>query len=147
MKESMITMILSVMSGILLIGAVVGICLQDRTAPEISLNGKNTLICTVGDPVEVLLKDMTAIDDVDGDVTDTIRVSNIYVTEEGKAVVVYVAKDSSNNIGKLKREIRYREREITTEPEAGIETVMGSDGLAMPATTETITGATTATAR
>ena len=132
MKESMITSILSALCGILLIGAVVGICLQDRTAPEISLNGKNTLTCTVGDPYEVLLKDMTAEDDVDGDVTDTIRVSNIYVTEQGKAVVVYVAKDSSNNIGKLKREIRYKEKEIEAELEETQGTTSGSGGQALP---------------
>ncbi len=155
MKESMITTILSVLCGLLLIGAIVGICLQDRTAPEISLKGKNTLVCTVGDSVDVLLKDMTAMDDVDGDVTDTIRVSNIYVTGEGKAVVTYVAKDLSNNIGKLKREIRYKEKEIAAGPEAGIETVVDSEGLAMPATTGTTTttdttaaaGTTTAAAR
>lgn len=133
MKESMITTILSVLCGILLLGAVVGICVKDRTAPKISLNGKNTLTYTEDDSYDVLLKDMSAVDNVDGDVTDTIRVSNIYVTDEGKAIVVYVAKDSSNNIGKLKREVRYKKIAVETTVSdgqtlpvsAGIESVTG----------------------
>ena len=130
MRESVITTILSVLCGMLLIGAVVGVCLKDRTAPELSLEGKNTLIYTEGDSYDALLKGMTAVDDVDGDVTDTIRVSNIHVTGDGKAVVRYVAKDSSNNIGKLKREIRYKEKVIAAENDgqvlpvsAGIESI------------------------
>lgn len=132
MKESIITTALSVLCGMLLIGVVVGICLQDRTAPKISLNGKNTMTYTEGDSYDELFKGMTAEDDVDGDVTDTIRVSNIHVTGEGKAVVIYVAKDSSNNIGKLKRWIKYKEKEIAAEAEVTQETTTGSAGMVLP---------------
>lgn len=107
MKESMIATVLSTLCGLLLLTAIAGICLKDRTAPVISLNGKNTLTYTEGDSYDVLLAGMTAEDVVDGDVTDTIRISSIHVTEDGKAVVRYVAKDLSNNIGKLKREVKY----------------------------------------
>lgn len=130
MRESTITTILSVLCGLLLAGAVAGVCLKDRIAPELSLNGKNTLTYTEGDSYDVLLKGMSAVDEVDGDVTDTIRVSNIHVTGDGKAVVIYVAKDSSNNIGKLKREVRYKEKAVAAEVDgqglpvsAGIENV------------------------
>lgn len=132
MRESTITTILSVLCGILLIGAIVGICTKDRTAPTISLNGKNTLTYTEGDSYDVLLADMTAEDDEDGDVTDTIRISNIHVLGNGKAVVRYVAKDSSNNIGKLKREIRYKEKEIAAEMDETQGTETGSEGQTLP---------------
>ena len=129
MKESMITMSLSALCVILLLGVALGMCFQDRNAPQIRLNGKNTLTYTEGDSYDVLLKDMVAEDNVDGDVTDSIRVSNIHVLSGGKAVVTYVAKDSSNNIGKLKREIRYKEKETvqgsTLPVNAGIEKVTG----------------------
>lgn len=110
MKESTITTVLSILCGILLIAAIVGICTQDRTAPMLRLNGKNTLTYTEGDSYDTLLANMEAEDEEDGDVTDTIRISSIHVTGNGKAVISYVAKDSSNNIGKLKRVVRYQEK-------------------------------------
>lgn len=115
MKESVITAILSILSGLLLIGAVAGIILKDRTAPVISLEGKNNMTYTEGDDMDVLLKDMTAEDDKDGDVTDSLRVSNIYVTSKNRAMVVYVAKDEANNIAKLKREVKYMQKEVVVE--------------------------------
>ena len=96
-----------------MLAAVLSICSKDRTAPVISFNGKNTLTYTEGDSYDVLLEGLTAEDDVDGDVTDTIRISNIHPVGKGKAVVIYVAKDSANNIGKLKREVKYKEKETT----------------------------------
>ena len=108
-SESIITVILSALFGLLLAVAVAGMVLQDRTAPVISLEGKNSLTYTEGDSYEELLKGMKAEDDKDGDVTESLRVSNIYVTSKDRAMVVYVAKDQANNIGKLKREVRYQE--------------------------------------
>lgn len=115
MKESIITAILSILSGLLLIGAVTGLLLRDRTAPVISLEGKNNLTYTEGEDFDVLLKDMTAEDEKDGDVTDSLRVSNIYVTSKNRAMVVYVAKDEANNIAKLKREVKYVQKKVVTE--------------------------------
>ena len=92
----------------IVIAAVVGIYLKDRTAPEITLEGKNTLVYVEGDDEDLLLKDVKAVDDEDGDVSDSLRVSDIYVTSEDRAMVIYVAKDQSNNIAKLKREVKYQ---------------------------------------
>ena len=108
MRESIITASLSFLCGVLLIAAVVGIYLKDRTAPEITLEGKNTLVYVEGDDEDLLLKDVKAVDDEDGDVSDSLRVSDIYVTSEDRAMVIYVAKDQSNNIAKLKREVKYQ---------------------------------------
>lgn len=111
MKESIITGMLAVCSLVMAAAAGVGIFMTDRSAPVISLEGKNNLTYAEGEPYDVLLENMTAVDDKDGDVTDSLRVSNIYITSDNKAIVVYVAKDQANNIGKLKREIRYQVKE------------------------------------
>ena len=107
MKESIITAALSVCSFVMLVVACVGLLMADREAPVITLEGKNNLTYTEGESYDVLLENMTAEDKKDGDVTDSLRVSNLYVTEGNRAIVVYVAKDEANNIAKLKREIRY----------------------------------------
>lgn len=120
-KESIVTAVLSGAAVILLVGAAAGIILRDRTAPVISLEEKNTLTYTEGESYEVILKNMKAEDDKDGDVTGSLRVSNIYVTSRDRATVVYVAKDRSNNIGKLKREVRYQEAIPVEEPVHDVE--------------------------
>ena len=118
MKETIITAALAVFSTVMLVVAGAGILFRDNTPPVLTLEGKNNLTYTEGDTYDDLLENMTAEDDKDGDVTDSIRVSKIYQTSDDRAVVIYVAKDTSNNIGKLKREIRYEEKkeEVKEEP-------------------------------
>lgn len=108
MKESIIVTMLSVTSGILLLVAVVGIKSKDRVAPVINIESETEMVFHEGDSDEVLLENVTAMDEKDGDVTESLRVSEIYVTDEEEAVVVYVAKDKANNIGKLKKKITYQ---------------------------------------
>lgn len=107
MKESIITVILIGCSLVSAAAAGVGIFLTDRTAPVIRLEGENSLTYEEGAPYDGLLENVTAEDDRDGDVTDSIRIGNIYQASPKKAVVVYVAKDEANNVGKMKREVRY----------------------------------------
>lgn len=136
MKESIITALLGVGSALMLIVAAAGILTNDRKAPVISLEGKNNLTYTEGDSYESLLEDMTAEDERDGDVTDSLRVSNIYVTGKERAMVVYVAKDEANNIAKLKREVRYKEKAAEEVPE---------EETTVPETTEAVQEPETAT--
>lgn len=117
MKESVITIALAILSGVLLIAAGAGIVLKDRTAPVISIEGKNNLSYTEGEDMDILLQDVTAEDEEDGDVTDSLRVSNIYVTEKDRAMVVYVAKDRSNNVAKLRRKIFYVQEKDSAQTE------------------------------
>lgn len=136
MKESIITAVLAGISLLMVIVAGVGIIVADRKAPVISLEGKNNLTYTEGEPYDVLLENVTAEDEKDGDVTESLRVSNIYVTSEDRAVVVYVAKDEANNIGKLKREVAYEKKEEPVEEES-------EDEAAEEAVTPTEDGQTT----
>ena len=131
MKESIITILLGVCSVLLAIIAVFGIVKEDKEAPVITLDGKNNLVYVEGNSYDELFANMTAEDEVDGDVTDTLRISGIYITDDGRAIVSYVAKDHSNNIGKLKREIRYQAKNTestVTEIEPEVESVQVVNG-------------------
>lgn len=122
MKESIVMTLLIVSS--LAMAAVIGTgtVLEDRKAPEIMLEGKNTLIYEEGESEEILLENMKAVDEKDGDVTDSLRISRICVVSENKAMVIYVAKDAANNIGKLKREVRYQAKpKAAASAEAGLQ--------------------------
>lgn len=111
MKESIITSILAVFSVGMLILAGSGIYMKDRTAPVIYQENDDVYTYTEGTSYDELLKGMKAEDEKDGDVTASLRVSDLYVIDEKNAVVVYVAKDQSNNVGKLKRKIKYQAAE------------------------------------
>lgn len=62
----------------------------------------------IDDPEEVLFMGITARDNLDGDVTDSLLIENITLSgEQGQATVSYAAFDSAGNVTKARREIRY----------------------------------------
>lgn len=76
---------------------------KDVTPPVISVLN-NTMEYTEGDDEQSLYKGVRAKDDVDGDVSESIRVRTIYHTEGAEeAIVTYIAKDASNNVGTARR--------------------------------------------
>lgn len=86
---------------------------EDKKPPTIQFQ-ENGVTYVAGDAYDSLLAGVTAFDDRDGDVTDTLVVESVYPEEnEKKATVIYVARDKSNNIGKAKREIAYQGNENT----------------------------------
>lgn len=92
---------LMVVLSIALGAAVVGIRLMaDTKGPEISFAGDKEKIYSSDMTDEELLKGVTATDDKDGDVSNTLRVEGVFTKDDGQIHVVYVAKDSSNNVTK-----------------------------------------------
>ena len=88
---------------------------KDKTAPRIYIAGEE-LVYTEGDNEDVLLEGIRAEDDVDGDVTDSVRVRSIYYADDtGEAIVTYVSKDKSNNIATARRKVSVSR--TTGEPE------------------------------
>lgn len=76
----------------------------DRTAPEISFpDEENRPVYREGMSEEELLEGISAVDDVDGDVTDSILIEKISAMADGSVIVTYVALDSSNNVAKESR--------------------------------------------
>lgn len=80
---------------------------NDKTIPEIHTD-EVLLDLSVSDPPEKLLKGLTAVDEKDGDITDSIMVSGTsYFIEKGIINVTYVVFDSDNNFGSLSRKVKY----------------------------------------
>lgn len=76
---------------------------RDKKAPVISFP-EEQLVYTEGTKTSELLEGVTAADDKDGDVTDSLRVYNVMIMEDGEtAAIIYYAKDSSNNIASATR--------------------------------------------
>ncbi len=85
--------------------------LEDSAAPEISAES-DSLSASVAVSDEELLAGMSAMDDKDGDVTDSLVVaSKSKFLKKGTLRVNYAAFDSSNNVGTYTRELTYTDYE------------------------------------
>ena len=81
---------------------------EDNTPPEIQFQD-NEIVYTAGDSYDGLLDGVTATDNKDGDVTGSLVVESVYPNEDGQtATIVYVARDSHNNVGKANKVVTYR---------------------------------------
>jgi hypothetical protein len=82
------------------------VTVQDTTPPDILLLGDNPQAILAGDPYVEL--SVTAIDSVDGDVTQMVVVDTgqIDLSKSGNYTVVYKVADSSGNQAVLHRDIR-----------------------------------------
>lgn len=79
----------------------------DDVGPEISVSGE-VLQVSVNASEEELLAGVTAVDDKDGDVTDSIIIESISgITQEHFVTVVYAAFDDSGNVTKAERRVQY----------------------------------------
>ena len=110
--------------GILLAaGAVWVVVTQDREGPVITIDETQQITWQADMEKTKLLQGVTAVDDKDGDVTDTLIVESIKPQPTGdEAVVTYVAKDSSHNVTKATRKVTYSASDEDTyggaEPQA-----------------------------
>ncbi len=79
----------------------------DSAGPEIAMN-ENTIEVSVAAAEEELLAGVTAVDEKDGDVTDTLVVEKMgNFVERGRREITIAAFDSNNHITKSAREIIY----------------------------------------
>ena len=109
----------------------------DREGPKIQLTTGNILYHENED-TSILLDGVTAVDDVDGDVTDSLIVEAIYPSADGaQAKIVYAAMDSNNNVTKKQRIVDYIAEEAagadadgasTDETEANDDTADNNTG-------------------
>lgn len=102
---------------------------EDRRGPEIIIPEDN-ITYKAGDDTGKLLEGVTAKDKRDGDMTETLRIEKIQVeSDQTKATVTYVAKDTKNNITKKKRVINNIPEEDlgekTVQDEIGTDEVSG----------------------
>lgn len=74
----------------------------DKQGPEINITPDAISVYRNDMNDSELLAGITATDDRDGDVSDTLRVESIYETDTTHVIITYTAKDDSNNITKIK---------------------------------------------
>ena len=79
---------------------------SDRKGPEITFNSDHPLYDGLN--TTLLLTDVTAVDETDGDVSDTLRIKSLMETED-EILVIYMAKDQSSNITEKSRHIQKNE--------------------------------------
>ena len=83
---------------------------RDITPPSISFSA--TIVYEPDADITKLLKGVEAMDEESGDVTSSLRVRTVNISDDSKsAVVTYVAKDQSNNIGLKKRIVKVKKTE------------------------------------
>ena len=108
MKKGLIAAAIIVCIGITA-GTVFLVLNRDKTAPEIKVPGDNTLTYVAGQDKKLLLEGITAVDDKDGDVSDTLMVESVKPTADGtQAEVTYTAMDNSRNVTKKKLMVNYQ---------------------------------------
>jgi hypothetical protein len=89
----------------LTIFSIATILLEDKLGPIITFTNQDFEY--YGDK-STIVEDVRAVDKQDGDVTDSILVESIQVLSSGDKVnILYVAKDSNNNVTKENRIVTY----------------------------------------
>lgn len=80
---------------------------NDKTIPEIYTD-EVYLEMSVNEPSDKLLDRLTATDEKDGDLTDSIMIQSMSnFIEKGELIVKYVVFDHDNNFAKLSRKVKY----------------------------------------
>lgn len=90
-------------------GTAAVVVTDDRKGPEIELPADGDVTYAEGSDTASLLEGVTATDEKDGDVTDSLMIENIFPNDDHtSASVVYAAKDSHNNVSKATRRVNYK---------------------------------------
>lgn len=109
-KDRIILLLLSILCLLLLCAAGIFLILTDRTPPVIHLPEESALVYYDGIQESELLAGVSAFDETDGDVTDSVFVERVLAQKNGSVIISYAALDSSRNIGKAKRRVFYSEK-------------------------------------
>lgn len=89
----------------------------DRTGPEIHFDEKKEIVFRDDMTKEELLAGVSATDEGDGDVSDSLVVESVYpVNDSGMVSVIFVAKDENNNVTKKEFQM---EQETAAESDDG----------------------------
>lgn len=108
MKRKIVTIVGCIIILILIIVCMLTILFEDNEAPAIKFDDTE-IIYHAGDDMETLLCYATALDKVDGDVTDSMMIESVSVLSSEEAKVVFVAKDKKNNISKVGKIVVYNQ--------------------------------------
>jgi len=103
MEAKKIVAVVGAIDVVLLVVCLVLYLGKDRKGPEIFFDEDKQIEYAEGMDEELLLKGVTAVDDKDGDVSDSLLVEKVAGTNGKEVIVTYVARDEANNVGKASR--------------------------------------------
>lgn len=119
--------VLIIISAACLVLLIIGSLGKDKNAPEISFPEGTEITYAENEPESKLLKDVTAFDKEDGEVTDSLIIESIYDFNNGTAKVVYAVRDKSGNITKAERIISYVKAEEPEITPAAVDAFAGNE--------------------
>lgn len=123
---------LLVIAGVVILGltAAVGTLYvtQDRTEPEITVSDTASKVYSEGQSNKELLNGVKAVDNKDGDVSDSLIIERVVLNSSGtEAAVTYAAVDQSGNVSKLTQTYPCKAaQDAPLDTETGVE-VMPAD--------------------
>ena len=141
MEAKKIVAVVGAIDVVLLVVCLVLYMGKDRKGPEILFDEEKQIEYAEGMDEALLLKGVTAVDEKDGDVSDSLLVEKVAGTNGKEVIVTYVARDGANNVGKASRAFTvvssYGGGDILPVEEETFETgdMLGTEGA-----TETETG-------
>ena len=141
MEAKKIVAVVGAIDVVLLVVCLVLYLGKDRKGPEIFFDEERQIEYTEGMDEALLLEGVTAVDEKDGDVSDSLLVEKVAGTNGKEVIVTYVARDGANNVGKASRAFTvvssYGGGDILPVEEETFETgdMLGTEGA-----TETETG-------
>ena len=134
MEAKKIVAVVGAIDVVLLVVCLVLYLGKDRKGPEIFFDEEKQIEYTEGMDKELLLEGVTAVDEKDGDVSDSLLVEKVAGTNGKEVIVTYVARDGANNVGKASRAFTvvgsYGGRDILPVEEETFETgdMPGTEG-------------------
>lgn len=81
---------------------------KDTEGPDIVMK-KDTITASIEDSDQTLMKGVSAVDEKDGDVTDSLIIESMTMGEDKTCTLVYAAFDSSNNVSKGSRTAKFED--------------------------------------
>ncbi len=127
MKHRGLALVMAAACAVLTVIAAFIYLRQDNTPPEIKIEERD-ISYTEGDGHEALMEGVTAVDKVDGDLSDKVFVSKIVLTSEDSAIVYYGVMDESKNIGTARRRVTYKSQAAAQEEQQQAEETSGEVG-------------------
>ena len=103
MEAKKIVAVVGAIDVVLLVVCLVLYLGKDRKGPEIFFDEEEQIEYAEGMDEALLLEGVTAVDEKDGDVSDSLLVEKVAGTNGKEVIVTYVARDGANNVGKASR--------------------------------------------
>lgn len=103
MEAKKIVAVVGAIDVVLLVVCLVLYIGKDRKGPEIFFDKEKQIEYAEGMDEALLLEGVTAVDEKDGDVSDSLLVEKVAGTNGKEVIVTYVARDGANNVGKASR--------------------------------------------